>query len=213
MIKAVLFDFDDTLAKTKVIRYKAIKEAGKTFYNIDITDKDIDQHWGKPFNTFLSDVFRNLADIDILTKNFKSILHKYPNEPFTNTDKVLNQLRKKYLLAIISSSHPALILSGISEIGMTPEIFFFIQSSEDTTVHKPYPDVFLPSIEKLKVKGINKSEILYVGDAIEDYQASSNAGLHFCGIADRSVEEKIFIERKIPYIKNIEELPFFIEKL
>lgn len=44
MIKVVLFDFDDTLVKTKEVRYEAIKEAGRKFYKLTISDKDIDTH-------------------------------------------------------------------------------------------------------------------------------------------------------------------------
>ena len=213
MIKAVLFDFDDTLVETKAIRYKALKEAGKTFFNIDITDKDIDEHWGKPFNSFISGVFRKANSTEVLTQNYKSILHKYPNEPFPSTNDVIKELSKKYLLGIISSSNPILILSGLENVRMNSNYFFFIQSADDTNAHKPNSNVFIPSIKKLKSKNINKSETVYVGDAINDYEASMNAGFHFCGIANRTVNEKVFIEKNIPYIKDIEALPAFIERL
>lgn len=213
MIKAVLFDFDDTLVKTKEIRYKALKEAGKTFYNQEITDQHIDKFWGQPFNPFISGIFSNADTPEKLTENYKSILHKYPNEPFLETNEVLDILSKKYLLGVISSSNPDLIRGGMESTHINPKLFFFIQSSFDTDVHKPKPDVFLPSLEKLKTKEINKSEIVYVGDALDDYTASKNAGLYFCAIANRTVSEGEFIVQKIPYIKNIKTLPNVINNL
>lgn len=213
MIKAVLFDFDDTLVKTKEIRYKALKEAAKIFYNQNITDKHIDKYWGQPFNPFISGIFSNADTPEKLTKNYKSILHKYPNEPFPGTNEVLNILAKKCLLGIISSSHPDLNKKGMESTKIAPELFFFIQSSFDTDVHKPYPEVFLPSIEKLKAKSIDKKEILYVGDAMDDYKAATSAGLHFCGIANRTVKESVFKTNNIPYITEISSLPNFIENI
>lgn len=196
MIKAVLFDFDDTLVKTKEIRYKALKFAGKKFFNFDITDNEIDQYWGKPFNAFLSGLFKNIESPEALTEKYKSTLHEFPNEPYTGTIEVLENLSKKYLLGIVSSSNPDLILSGMENTGIDPKLFFFIQSSYDTDIHKPDPRVFLPCIEKLKIKAIKKSETLYVGDALDDFESSSKAGIHFCGIANRTVSEDVFKKEK-----------------
>lgn len=213
MIKAILFDFDDTLVKTKEIRYKALKEAGKTFYNQNITDQHIDKYWGQPFNPFISGIFSNVDTPEKLTENYRSILHKYPNEPFPGTNEVLSILAKKFILGIISSSHPDLNKNGMESTNINPKLFFFIQSSFDTDVHKPNPEVFLPSIEKLKTKNVDKNEILYVGDAIDDYKASKNAGLRFCGIANRTVKESVFKTDNIPYINEISSLPKFIEQI
>ena len=213
MIKAVLFDFDDTLVKTKEIRYEALKEAGETFFNLNITDKDIDKHWGKPFNQFISGVFNNLEDAETLTQKYKSIVHKYPNKPFPKTKSVLNKLSRKYLLGIISASNPELILSGLENVGINKETFFFIQSSEDTNIHKPNPQVFIPSLIKLKSKGIGKTEVIYVGDAIDDYSSAVNAGFYFCCIANRTVDESVFTKQNIPYITDFEKLPKYIEEL
>jgi len=213
MIKAVLFDFDDTLVKTKSIRYKAIKKAGKKFYNLNISDADIDKYWGKPFDSFISDIFINSDTVRNLTNNYKSILPKYPNEQITDTNKVVKQLSQNFLLGIISSNNPDLIRGGMKDVKLSSSYFFFIQSSKDTKVHKPNLGVFLPSLEKLEARNISKNEVLYVGDALDDYEVASSTGLHFCGIANRTVKEKTYIERKIPYIKAISELPRFIKKI
>lgn len=213
MIRAVLFDFDDTLVKTKGVRYEAIKEAGKKFYNLEIKDSDIDKEWGKPFGIFMTGVFKNAASQEILTENYKSILGKYPNKPIKHTNEVIDELAEKYLLGIISSSNPALIMSGINDVHLNPENFYFLQSSEDTIVHKPNAEVFTPALERLKERDISKLEVIYVGDAFDDYYAAVNAGFHFCGIANRTIDESKFKEAIIPYILDIKELPSFIERI
>lgn len=204
MIKAVLFDFDDTLAKTKSIRYSALKEVAKSFYSLEITDKDIDEQWGKPFSTFISGLFRNSDNVVNLTNNYKSVIHKYPQKPFPKTNSVIKTLSKKHKLGIISSSNHSLIIRGLADVKLDPDLFFFIQSAEETNVHKPDPNVFLPSIKKLKAHSIKISEILYVGDAIDDHISASKAGFYFCGIANRTVSEDVFM--KSPWVTAISDL-------
>jgi phosphoglycolate phosphatase len=205
-IKAIIFDFDDTLVQTKVIRYKAIKHAGKKFYNLEITDEDIDAQWGKPFNEFLFLVFKQVADVETLFSNYKSILSSYPNEAYPGTDSVLEQLHNKYELGIISASNKELIWSGMRDVGFNPEMFRFIQSADDTSVHKPNPEVFNPTILEFNKDAINKPEILYVGDTLDDFNAAVNAGLQFCGIANRTTPEAEFRRVNSKYITDITQL-------
>jgi phosphoglycolate phosphatase len=207
MIKAIIFDFDDTLVQTKTIRYKAIKHAGKKFYDIEISNADIDAQWGKPFEDFLYQVFKRVADYPTLFKNYKSILDAYPNEAYPNTERVLEALSKEYELGVISSSHKELILSGMKNVGFKPEMFRFIQSADETAVHKPNPEVFAPSVNAFSTDGINKTEILYVGDTLDDFNSAVNAGLHFCGIADRTTPSEEFSKVNAVYVTDIVQLP------
>ena len=213
MIKAVLFDFDDTLVITKVVRYEALKEAGRKYYDLDIKDEDIDKHWGKPLYTMLCGVYNNLESQEKLYLNYKSILGYYPFKPIKNTSKVIADLSKKYYLGIISSNNKELMSSGFNDVKLDPGLFNSIQSSDDTTFHKPDPEVFKPTLEKLKNRGVGKLEIIYIGDALDDFIAASNAGIHFCGIANRTVNENVFIQKNIPYIGNINSLPGYILKI
>lgn len=48
--------------------------------------------------------------------------------------------------------------------------------AEDTTKHKPDPEPLLKCIENLNV---SKEEVIYIGDALSDQQASINAGIDF----------------------------------
>lgn len=45
-IKAVIFDLDDTLLKTAVIKWKHHKAVADKFYGIELTDKTLGEHCG-----------------------------------------------------------------------------------------------------------------------------------------------------------------------
>ena len=47
---------------------------------------------------------------------------------------------------------------------------------DDTTFHKPHPEPLLKCIEKLNLK---PEEVIYIGDAQSDYEASKNAHIDF----------------------------------
>ena len=47
---------------------------------------------------------------------------------------------------------------------------------DDTTFHKPHPEPLLKCIEKLNLK---PEEVIYIGDAHSDYEASKNAHIDF----------------------------------
>jgi len=74
MLKAIIFDLDDTLLKTRETKFAALKFAGKHFYNIAINDETLNLHWGKPFLEFMGIVFGNVDSPENISKNYKSIV-------------------------------------------------------------------------------------------------------------------------------------------
>lgn len=48
--------------------------------------------------------------------------------------------------------------------------------ADDTDKHKPDPEPLLKCIERLN---LSTNEVIYIGDALSDYQASKNAGMDF----------------------------------
>lgn len=211
-IKAVIFDFDDTLVQTKTIRYEALKYTGLKFYNLKITNTDIDLYWGKPFAEMMEGVFKGVESTGQIIINYKSILHLYPNKPFDDTVSTLKILHQKYLLGLISSSVKDLIKSGLGNVNIPADIFAYIQTSDEVTFHKPDPRVFNPIKEYLHSNNIIDKEVLYVGDTIDDFVSSTKTGFNFLGIANRTTDEKIFKDHKTNYILNLSEIIAFINE-
>lgn len=204
--KAILFDFDDTLVQTKKIRYEALKYTAKTFYTLTITDEDIDRYWGKPFHVMMDGVFNSVDTTENLSANYKSILHLYPNLPFEDTLTTLDSLSNQYILGLISSSVRELITSGLKDVGISPDLFKYIQTSDEIEYHKPDPRVFNPVKDYLLKQSIKESEVLYVGDTLDDYISSRDAGFGFIGIAGRTTDSSIFKDNGAEYVDSLAEL-------
>lgn len=56
MLKAILFDYDDTLVQTMASKWDALRETGNRFYKLNITDDHIKQFWGKPYEEMIKGV-------------------------------------------------------------------------------------------------------------------------------------------------------------
>lgn len=190
MIKAIIFDFDDTLVKTKDSKWGALKETGKRFYNLDISDDHIGKFWGKPFDEMLSGVLMNADNYMNLKINYESVTKEFPMKAFDDAVSVINRLLEKYKVGILSSSSKSLLLNDMTLLNFPVDKFFYIQTYENTQEHKPHPEVFSPILRELKNHGIEKNELLYVGNAVIDFEAANSAGLKFCAIlSEENVEE------------------------
>ncbi|PIP53496.1 phosphatase, partial [Candidatus Beckwithbacteria bacterium CG23_combo_of_CG06-09_8_20_14_all_34_8] len=64
MLKAIIFDLDDTLTQTRQTQYNTLKTTAKRFYNLEISDSDIDALYGTPYREFMQLLFRQCDDLD-----------------------------------------------------------------------------------------------------------------------------------------------------
>ena len=55
--KAVLFDYDDTLVRTRLCKYRALQAVGSRYYGIELLDADIDLHWGVAYEALFQNLF------------------------------------------------------------------------------------------------------------------------------------------------------------
>lgn len=188
-IKAILFDFDDTLVNTSVVKWRALKFAGQKFYNIEITDDHIKAFWGKPYLEMLTGVFSAIDSVESIKRNYESITSQFPLSVYDNGVIVLEKLLRKFAVGILTSSGRKVVIDDLIKLGFPIHKIIYIQTSEDTDVHKPNPRVFDPMMKILDLKGIKEHEVIYVGDSQKDFQAATNRGIGFIGVKRSGVKE------------------------
>ncbi|HVZ67414.1 MAG TPA: HAD family hydrolase [Patescibacteria group bacterium] len=206
MVKAILFDIDDTLIKTFETKKEALKDMGRKFYNTVLTDEDIRPHWGKPIKDLLPILYKDLKDLEEGFERYVIERENYPTIAYEDTLPTLNQLSKKYILGMITNKSKRYIKNDLDLAGISNDLFFLIQTEEENRAHKPDPKVFDFALQELNSKGIEKEEVLYVGDTISDFLAANGAGISFYGVADRTTPKEEFSNRNVKTIKNISEL-------
>lgn len=206
MIKAIIFDFDDTLVQTKKSKWAALIETARLHYELDIDENHIKQFWGKPFDEMLSGVLKNNDSIEKMRESYFAVTESFPMQSHIDAVEVVSDLIKSFKVGILTASNKKLVMDDLVRLQFPVDELFYIQTAEDTKVHKPDPEVFDPILEKLS--GLDRNMVLYVGDAMRDYQAAEGAGLRFLGIDH---DGQSGFPRDIDLVRSFTELQEHVE--
>lgn len=183
MIKAVIFDLDDTLLESRAAKWAQHKHVAKKFFNIDLKEETLLKHWGKPINVLAPELYEHLDTWENIHPLLINTRKDFPKIPYQSSVETIEKLTEDgILVAIISATTKHDIEYDLEKYNFSINKFIHIQGAEDTKVHKPDPDVFLPVFKKLSDIGIKKEEMVYVGDSLDDLRASHGAGINFIAI-------------------------------
>ncbi|TGM57076.1 HAD family hydrolase [Leptospira adleri] len=211
-IRAILFDYDDTLVQTRRVRYRTLKILAKEKFHFELKDEWIDEAWGLPGDDFLRRIFgKHSENLDALWEVYNSFCERDPNLTFPGVEDFLQKYESRFHFGILSSSSGRRVLREIESFSFSKDSFFAIQTAEETKVHKPNPKVFLPILEEAKKRKLDPSEILYVGDTIGDATASTGAGLRFLGMAHEGHSAEVFRKENLEFVSSFAELEYRIE--
>ncbi|HVT01393.1 MAG TPA: HAD-IA family hydrolase [Patescibacteria group bacterium] len=206
MIKAILFDIDDTLIKTFETKKEALKDMGRMYYDTKLDDETIRTHWGKPIKELLSILFKNIKDLEEGFERYVIARELYPTVAYEDAINTINTLSKKHLLGLITNKSKRYINDDLTIAKIPQDLFFIIQTEEDNIVHKPDPRVFDFTLNELTKKGVKKNEVIYIGDTVSDFMAASGAGIKFYAIAGRTTPKSEFDKLHAKTISTLSEL-------
>ena len=190
MIKAVLFDLDNTLTDTHSIKTRCIKESINK-----MIIAGLDMPFDKAFDLIMkiyrkseyesSNIFQDFLlkatgkiDYKILSAGvveYRRIRFKYV-KPYNGVEKMLKILRKNddLILGILTDSPKTKAWIRLTSIKLV-DYFDLVLTYDDIRCKKPNKKGFLKAVKMLKLK---PEEILFVGDIPhKDVLGAKNAGL------------------------------------
>jgi len=175
-IKAILFDFDGTLANTTDIILAGFHKACIEILGHDVSDTDIIKTFGltlKAGMEILADRPEQVDPMRAVYREFFYANHDAMIKPLPGVVAAIKELHEKgILMAVVTSKRRPMALRGNECIGIDKYIKTVI-SCDDIPNPKPAPDAMLAAIEQL---GIKPEECLCVGDSPFDLQSGHNAG-------------------------------------
>lgn len=190
-IKAVIFDFDDTLLATFEQRSSLLIKVGLEFgYHVDI--KQIKLNWGRPFYDLINAIMPNINYQHFYEQYSSAMLSSYPKmqvgvEPF------LDFLKKHNIsTVIVSSSSRDLVLQDLTSVNLQHSIDF-VWGFEDTLFHKPDPRSLEQALSYLKRNGISSNESISIGDSPNDYIAAKDNGVTFFAVTTGNDDMNSFV--------------------
>lgn len=184
MIKAIIFDLDNTL----IDRQKAFKEMLERKFHILFDDEALIQKmindilkWDNNGTVERIDVFKKWAEVYHITKISPEQLDKeWSNESgsvaflFDDVRDTLKELKKKYKIAVLTNGNASSQRRKLNTINIYDLLDYSLVSSE-YGVRKPDKKIFEYTAKQLDLK---TEECSYVGDNYKiDILGSRNAGM------------------------------------
>jgi len=212
MIRAVIFDFDDTLIHTYSTAMQNLRQVTKQMGVPLPPETELRLHWGRTWKDFNNTLFPQI-DLEQAFQQFHmtDAFHMYP--AVKGVHESIDALSKGFVLGIVTGRPRALFSKRLQEASLDFNKFAFIMTQDEIQKPKSDPGYFDAALNELAKLGIGKDEVLFVGDSVFDFQASQNAGLHFVGVltgpATRQDLEKEGLDNHL-IIPSVFELPHLI---
>lgn len=184
-MKAIIFDFDGTLADSGECGLLATQKAFKEC-NLPIpTKKEIDYYMGIPIEQSFHEMTNHTLDDVQFTKLLQLFRRAYKTleeqtiTAFPHVDEVLDALHKQgLLLFVVSSKKTEVLYRNLRKLQL--EYFFTDWIGSDQVEHyKPHPEGILKILELYTLK---PEETIMIGDAIFDLQMAKAANVLSCGV-------------------------------
>jgi phosphoglycolate phosphatase-like HAD superfamily hydrolase len=213
MIKAIVFDFDDTLIHTYRNGIDNLRIIGKELGLPVPEESEMRKEWGKAAKDFISNLWPGCNPADFSEKyiSLSSSLKPYP--PVEGVHEMLDLLSRRFVLGIVTGSERIAFSRKMVSAGLDFSKFSFILTNDEIQKSKNEAGYFDPLFRELEKLGISKKEVLFVGDSVYDYEAARAGGIHFVGVLTGPSTEEDFIRKGAErgmLIPSVTELPRLI---
>lgn len=183
MLKALIFDVDGVLVNSMPCHVEAMKVAFDNI-GVQINKQDIYEHEGSKTIEIVRDLLIK-ANKNPESFNLEDIIHQYKQEfnkisrlePFEGLKNVLDTLKYKYRLCVVSGAEESIVLDILEKLYLG--VFDIIITAKDVEDGKPEPEPYLKAVEKL---GIEKDECIVFENAILGVESAKRAGLYCVAI-------------------------------
>lgn len=180
-MKAVVFDFDGTLANTLPICFYAFQAVFKEFDKRELTTNDIKEMFGPSETGIIRKNLSNPNKEDAIEYFYEkySELHK---SLVVNNPEILELLKSlkeaEVKIGIFTGKAKRSLDISLKALNME-DLFEVIITGDDVIKPKPDPEGLLKALHLLKVE---TSEAIYIGDSDADVVAGVQANVYTIGV-------------------------------
>jgi len=205
-VKAVFFDWDDTLVGTIENKWRQHIHVAREFYGRDIDEKELREHWGKPLSELIKALYET-EDVEEAIRRTHLVHQDFPKILFDHTLGVVERIRGSGRpVGLVTAHRREGLQYDFDQLGVPSALFDYIQTEDDTPYHKPDPRVFEPTLIWLARNAIAPGEAVYVGDSFTDRDAAVGAGMQFIGVETGLVTAETFQRSGAVAIRSLVEL-------
>ena len=178
--KYYLFDFDGTLFDTIESSKYVFKEAYASI-GVNIKESDVLGYTREPIPDAYKRLNAPIDKWDIFVKNITTLVNSKKSCELTyiyddTFDTVIDLKTSEAIVGIVTSNNVKHV-KDILKIHHLEDIFFdVLVGNEEAPVPKPDPMPLEVALKMMKYEG-DRSDILYIGDALNDLKAAKAAGI------------------------------------
>lgn len=182
--KALIFDIDNTLVNTLDMNMIPLQKIIREEKGEEWTLEEVYHFASYPGMKVMEELEVNNPG-EVYARWVKYV-NEYQASPYEGMNDVLKTLHKKLRFSVVSSKNKKQYDIDVVSLGLD-DYMEVVVLEDDTSKHKPDPEPLLLCMERL---GLNKEDVIYIGDAYSDLLASRNAGIDFAFAKWGSVESK-----------------------
>ncbi|WP_419393878.1 HAD family hydrolase [Cytobacillus praedii] len=181
MLKAIIFDFDGTIADTLPVCFYAFQAVFKDFDNMECTNDEIKAMFGPSETGIIIKNLQNKNHYQAIEHFYKKYDEGHSNNNYSNEEinDLLQYLKKEgYKLGIVTGKARRSLNISLNYLNME-NMFDVIITGDDVSIPKPHPEGIIKALEQL---GISASEAIFLGDSDADIQAGIQANVFTIGV-------------------------------
>jgi 2-phosphoglycolate phosphatase len=206
-IRAVLFDFDGTLADAYAGIAASVNHVRATYGLKPLTEAEVRKHVGHgPLHLLAQTVPGGDPESDLACyrAHHPSVM-KTGTRLLPGARETLVTLKQCGFLVAVCSNKPSVFTRELLDYLQIATLVDVVLGPDDVPDPKPAPDMLLAALEQLQA---SPAEAIYVGDMTIDVQVARAAGLPVCVVATGS-DERATLEAARPdrLLGGLLELP------
>lgn len=184
MTKAIILDFDGTLADTASVIIQTIKGTIKELGLPSRTDEECRSVIGLRLIETPPVLFHGCnVDVDLYASTYRRLFNIFNTDGavrlYPNVKETLAELKDRGMTLTIASSRSKRSLTEyIVNLGLSDTITYIL-GADDVAEGKPNPEPVLKTLDELK---LSAEEVIVVGDTSFDIDMGRNAGTRTCGV-------------------------------
>jgi HAD superfamily hydrolase (TIGR01509 family) len=175
--KAVLFDLDGTLLDSFSVHYE-VYEVMFARFGIRITKEGF-------LSTYSPNWYETYRAMGLPEEQWDAANSCWVEEAEKRSPgllpgvyETLTRLREHFILGLVTSGSRSRVLKDVERTGVR-DFFRTIVTGDDIHIPKPAPEGLDLALRGL---GMGPDEVVYVGDALADYEMAKACGVHFLGV-------------------------------
>ncbi|WP_261129784.1 HAD family hydrolase [Bacillus sp. Marseille-Q3570] len=180
-MKALIFDFDGTLANTLPVCFHAFQAVFNRFDERDLTDDEIKEMFGPSETGIIRENLSHTEKDQAIELFYEKYSDSHRRLVDTNEEiiELLTFVKDKGMkLGIFTGKARRSLDISLQELQMDG-MFDVIITGDDVTNPKPHPEGLQKALSQL---GINEKEAMFIGDSNADIEAGLAANVHTAAV-------------------------------